>query len=106
MDCAYCDLRRLDTGETCLVSTDMDILFACGIFDFFFLGFAGVPCTLFAVFGVEALCGSPGTMDVIIQTRHAKRPRVLHGGTLHHVIALNLTHAHHESIVRPWRSTS
>lgn len=58
------------------------MLFAGGIFDFFFLEFAGVACTFFAVLGVRALCGSPGTVDVIVQTRHARRQRVLLIGTL------------------------
>lgn len=58
------------------------MLFAGGIFDFFFLEFAGVACTFFAVLGVRALCGSPGTVDVIVQTRHARRQRVLPIGTL------------------------
>ena len=58
------------------------MLFAGGIFDFFFLEFAGVACTFFVVLGLRALCGSPGTVDVIVQTRHASRQRVLPIGTL------------------------
>ena len=65
------------------------MLFVGEIFDFFFLRFAGIACTFFAVLGAGALCGSPGTMDVIVQTRRARLERVLPIG-LGHVIAFDL----------------
>lgn len=57
------------------------MLFVGEILDFFFLRFAGIACTFFAVLGAGALCGSPGTMDVIVQTRRARLERVLPIGT-------------------------
>lgn len=57
------------------------MLFVGEILDFFFLRFAGIACTFFAVLGAGALCGSPGTMDVIVQTRHDRLERVLPIGT-------------------------